>query len=512
MKDIAEALNEATDISQAMAAILPRLSQVLGLTTAWAFRFDSHRATFVELGASGLPPALAARDAAALKSSWCECQDRLVNGRLDTAVNIVRCSRLRDARGERAGLKFHASIPMRMNGEPLGILNVAASGARVFTRPALDLLRAIGYHVAVTIDRAAILSDMRQRAAQVEALSGILGDLTGIMHRRELLERAVTLLSDRLGYEAAALLEEGVVVFHVEKARDAMDAGYSYRDVSSEPPDVEPPRILEDALSGLTQAIPRRSLAIRLESRSPRAFSSSDQDLLSAYVWHLAALLDQVDWYHESVASARWSERRELAADLHDSINQRLFSAQLIASALRRQIRDPAGQVLAERLEAVIGDSQQEMKTLVHTLRAESQNLSQALRHRLIRLHQALDGDIRWDIPDLPDTLPPAQIGAVLHIVDEALQNALKHAPGSPIEVRMELEAAAVVIRIRDFGPGFNPALMAANTGHGLATMRERAVLHRIHLAIDTNVGDGTTVRLIIPRDERRSMSRVWIK
>ena len=118
LKDIAESLNEANDVSSAMSAILPRLSQVLGLKTAWAFRYDPQRATFVEVGASGLPPALSANNAEALRSSWCECQDRMVKGHLDTAVNIVRCSRLRDAIGDKQGLKYHASIPLKMNGRP----------------------------------------------------------------------------------------------------------------------------------------------------------------------------------------------------------------------------------------------------------------------------------------------------------------------------------------------------------------------------------------------------------
>ena len=130
LKDLAEALNETTDVSEAMAAILPRLSSVLGLSTAWAFRYDPDRSSFVEVGASGLPPALACNDAAPLKDGWCECQEQFVAGRLSKAVNIVRCSRLRDAVGDKAELVYHASIPLRSKGKPLGILERRRIGSQ----------------------------------------------------------------------------------------------------------------------------------------------------------------------------------------------------------------------------------------------------------------------------------------------------------------------------------------------------------------------------------------------
>jgi len=97
--EVAALLNEATDIGSAMELILPKMSETLGLMTAWAFRYDESRRSFVEVGASGLPPALGCHGAAALKSGWCECQDQFVHSRLDRAVNVVRCSRLRDAIG-----------------------------------------------------------------------------------------------------------------------------------------------------------------------------------------------------------------------------------------------------------------------------------------------------------------------------------------------------------------------------------------------------------------------------
>ena len=500
LKEVAEALNEANDISAAMGAILPRLSQVLGLTTAWAFRFDPRRATFVEMGASGLPPALAARDGEALKSSWCECQDRLVTGRLDTAVNIVRCSRLRAAKGSRQGLKFHASIPLRMNDQPLGILNVAASGAQVFTPPALNLLRVIGYQVAVTMDRAALLSDMRRHNERLGKMTSIARELTGIMDEAVLLRRAIRLFSDRLGYEGTAVLRDSKRLDAVENLVLANEPEYSYQDRVSAPLAEDQRHILTEARSYMESPIASSPYVLRIESRAPRAFTSTDKELLTAFTWYLSALLEQIDLYRQALEAARWHERRMVAADLHDSVSQHLFSAQLLTRALKAHWgceTDTTVQEIGERLTAVIGQSQREMRDLVQTLRSDHEGLADEVRRRLWRL-KALPGvTIIENIQEVSCRLTPRLNDAVLHILDEALQNGLKHAYGAPITVCLQRRSDDVHLEVLDSGPGFPVDRMPS--GHGLDTMRERAISHGLALTIEGKAEVGTKISLIIP-------------
>lgn len=499
LKDIAEALNEANDMSSAMAAILPRLSRVLGLQTAWAFRFDPKRATFVEVGASGLPPALAANNAEALKSSWCECQDRLVNGRLDTAINIVRCSRLKAALGDKQRLEFHASIPMKMNGEPLGILNVAASGAQVFTGPALDLLRAIGYHVAVTMDRAALLADMRGHNEKLEALGEIARDLTGVVDQDQLFERAVRLFSDRMGFEGVAISEGDSLLHAAHRSETRHDPEYSYQDHATALLPAQERRILADACSVMSVPIPHFPYQIRVESRTMRAFSRVHEEILSAFAWHLTALLEQISLYRQALETARWAERRQLAADLHDSVSQQLFSAQFIARAIRQE-SEAAGTAnfrsLTERLEAVIRQSQTEMRGLIEALRPESAPISLQLKHRLIRLHEVLGDRLSWNVAETSLVLPPRVADAMLRIMDEALQNSIKHGQGAPIGVAFREDRTGFQLSIVDQGPGFEP--VSAAGGYGLHTMHERAEAVGLNLRLKSRPGAGTRITVSI--------------
>ncbi|SFV02946.1 GAF domain-containing sensor histidine kinase [Alicyclobacillus macrosporangiidus] len=529
LKDIAEALNEATDISEAMDAILPRLSGVLGLSTAWAFRYDAGRSQFVEVGASGLPPALACDGGAPLKSGWCECQDRFVEGRLDRAVNIVRCSRLRDAVGDKGGLTYHASVPLRSKGKPLGILNVAAAGHSVFTPSALQLLTAIGHHVAVAVDRAAILAEERRRAEQLRALSDIAAELVSVVRPRAVLELAVCQFVDRLGYECCGITFRepgdpeaealgaggpGRVVASAYRSSDGEPAGYSYARDEEEPLLDEAERVLlPEARSAMVRPIPHSPYEVRVESRRRGAFSASDEEMLSAFAWHVAASLENARLYEQSLEEARWVERRRLAADLHDAVSQRLFSAQLLARTARllagrgHAKRRMAAQrtderrmdEVLERLEALIADSQREMRELIEALRpAGERGWVARVRERIAPLQ--LQGQTRIHLTVAGDAEEPAipfeARESLLAALDEALHNALRHAGARNVHVHLRLAADEVEVSVQDDGCGFHPE---AAEGLGTSTMYERMRKAGGRLSITSHPGRGTRVVFTVP-------------
>lgn len=98
-----------------------------------------------------------------------------------------------------------------------------------------------------------------------------------------------------------------------------------------------------------------------------------------------------------------------------------------------------------------------------------------------------------------PHPVPPT-VGLVLYrVVQEALSNARRHAPGAP--VRVELRHAADQVRIRvDNEPPPRPTRLApAGSGHGLAGMRERIAIVRGELAAETRPDGGFTVSAAVP-------------
>src|SRR5690606_17115371 len=128
---------------------LERLVALVGVTAGWMFvttvdAGDTHEGSFRLAAATGLPPALEHDDRAPLRHDRCECQRRLQGGGLDRGVNMVTCSRLRDAEGDKNGLVMHASVPLLGRRGPVGILNLAAPGATHFSEETLAFLSVLG--------------------------------------------------------------------------------------------------------------------------------------------------------------------------------------------------------------------------------------------------------------------------------------------------------------------------------------------------------------------------------
>lgn len=172
---IGDILNREADYGEALKLALSKLVELLTLTSGWVFltqvvRGDSHQGTFALAAWAGLPPALRERDNEPLCKGSCDCQWLLRQGQLDTGVNIVHCSRLEKARGDKAGLELHASVPLLGQSGPVGILNLASSGPEPFDAETLAFLTAVGRQLGTGFERAQLLSARTEAARQVAAL------------------------------------------------------------------------------------------------------------------------------------------------------------------------------------------------------------------------------------------------------------------------------------------------------------------------------------------------------
>ena len=164
LKVIAETLNNGVSLRQTFASTLPLVIELLDLHTGWLFLYDEQGA-FTIASYHELPPALAYPGPA--WDDTCECQRLARSGDLHAAAQVVECSRLRDATGDRQGLAYHASVPLVKGDRLLGIMNVATSQWDVFTPQDIEILSAIGHQIATAIERTQ-LADQATRVALVE--------------------------------------------------------------------------------------------------------------------------------------------------------------------------------------------------------------------------------------------------------------------------------------------------------------------------------------------------------
>lgn len=200
-------------------------------------------------------------------------------------------------------------------------------------------------------------------------------------------------------------------------------------------------------------------------------------------------------------------ERARISRELHDVVAHHIsmIAVQAEATRLTTQGMPPAG---AQRLLA-IGDTARsaltEMRRLLGVLR-EDAAADQLRRPQpgLAQLNDLLDeardasgAATRLIVSGWPIPLDPGVELAAYRIVQEALTNARRHAPGAAIDVALRYDDGWLRVRIRDNGPG--PEDAAGDDGHGLLGMQERAGAVGGTLRTGSAPGGGFLVEATLP-------------
>ena len=224
-------------------------------------------------------------------------------------------------------------------------------------------------------------------------------------------------------------------------------------------------------------------------------FTAHHADLALIVANQAAISLINAELYEHAQALAALQERQRLAQNLHDAVNQSLFSAGLIADVLPRlweRDQEEARKSLDD-LRRLTRAAQAEMRALLAELRPSALTDTD-LGDLLHLLGNAFSGrnNIPIEITVARDITLPAEIQVTFYrICQEALSNITKHAKASQVEIKLMHEGGAVELYIRDDGLGFDPAQSMA--GHyGLGMMRERAEAARVRLTITSQPGQGT--------------------
>jgi signal transduction histidine kinase len=232
-------------------------------------------------------------------------------------------------------------------------------------------------------------------------------------------------------------------------------------------------------------------------------FNAHHADLALTVANQAAITMVNAELYEHAHTLAALQERQRLARNLHDAVNQSLFSAGLIAEVLPRLWeRDPdEGRQSLEDLRRLTRGAQADMRLLLAELRPSTLTDAE-LGDLLHLLGNALAG--RTNIPisvtvtgqealQEQRALPADVRVALYRLCQEGLNNIARHAGASRVDIELEYETGAVELRIRDDGRGFDPK--QTTPGHyGMSMMHERATAVGAALSITSQPGHGTEI------------------
>jgi two-component system, NarL family, sensor kinase len=172
LNKIAEALNATNDVRRALEQTLAMALDLLKLRSGWVWLLDPETNQFFNAAAYNLPPYL--QEPIRMTGSWCVCTEALRSGDLMSKnVDVIECSRLNPAVRKRAtdltaGLRYHASVPLRFAEKPLGVLNVTGPAWRKLTKDELALLSTIALQISAMIERSRLAEEEARVARSAE--------------------------------------------------------------------------------------------------------------------------------------------------------------------------------------------------------------------------------------------------------------------------------------------------------------------------------------------------------
>jgi len=190
---------------------------------------------------------------------------------------------------------------------------------------------------------------------------------------------------------------------------------------------------------------------------------------------------------------AEGQERQRIMQDMHDGLGSQLMSSLMLVER---------GALNNEQVAQILRESIDDMRLAIDALAAEETDLGSALgnlRYRIEPRLKAAGIELAWDARNLPEEigLHPDAVLPILRIVQEALNNALKHSGARVARVTFDAARGAnaeyLDIRIADNGRGM---AVEGTGGRGLLNMRNRAQRIGAQLNISSAPGAGTVVHL----------------
>ena len=200
---------------------------------------------------------------------------------------------------------------------------------------------------------------------------------------------------------------------------------------------------------------------------------------------------------------AQEQERTWIAREMHDDINQRLSVAAMELDRQGQNLQASADELrwsMAEVYKQIskLSSDIHSMSHRLHSLKLDSLGLAAAARSFCSELAERQDVEVEFSSERLPRRVPEAISLCLFRVLQEALQNAVKHSGVRHFRVSLVGSANQIALTVCDEGRGFRPEEVGPRGGLGLTSMKERLNLVGGKFEIDATPNRGTIIRAFV--------------
>lgn len=205
------------------------------------------------------------------------------------------------------------------------------------------------------------------------------------------------------------------------------------------------------------------------------------------------------------IIEAQEEERRKISREIHDGPAQMLANILLRSELVDRAFRGgDVDQALNEMksVREMIRSSLYEVRRIIYDLRPmalDDLGLVPTIKKYVENIADYNQTTIEFTSFGEKKRLNQKYEVAFFRLIQESVQNAVKHAEASLIQVKLEIRREDIGLLIKDNGKGFDPS-MKRDKSFGLIGMRERVEMLDGKLNIDSTVGEGTSILIRVPQ------------
>lgn len=257
---------------------------------------------------------------------------------------------------------------------------------------------------------------------------------------------------------------------------------------------------LELRLRGLQQTIDK---AVHLVSQISVVQNYLTQDL--KFVGEALQEAKRKQDFGLKIIEAQEQERKKLSREIHDGPAQMLANVMMRSDLIERVQRERGpDEALVEirSLKVMVRNALYEVRRIIYDLRPmalDDLGLVPTLR-KYLQTTEDYNNGVNLNFVNLGQVkrLPSDMEVALFRLVQEAVQNSLKHADPKQIQVKLSISKEMVTVVVKDDGKGFDSSIQKEGS-FGLVGMRERVELLEGEMTIDSQPGAGTLVFIQIP-------------
>jgi signal transduction histidine kinase len=257
--------------------------------------------------------------------------------------------------------------------------------------------------------------------------------------------------------------------------------------------------------------------AVLFASVKPNVYTRGHAELLTIFCNQATIALQNASLYQslreerDKIVNKEEEARHKLARDLHDGPTQDVAAIAMRLNFARLLVERDPGRAKSEleRLEDLAHRTVKEIRSMLFTLRPiilETEGLVAALNQYAENLQENEGLPVHVQAEKYEDRLDMETQGVVFAILEEAINNARKHAQASNIWVRLSVQQDDLfVAQVIDDGSGFDVDRVERNYSSrgslGMINLKERAALVGGNLKIESAPGQGTRITLLVPID-----------